>query len=78
MKPAYWLLAFLSLLPACSTVPTAPPVVQCPRVQPIQWDAPEPSFTARMQLFLSGSLPAQIDYGLPLPPAKQLMTPLSR
>ena len=74
MKHAILLLPLLGFLASCQSVPTAPPVVQCPRVQPIQWDAPEPAFTGRMGFFLQGKLPELIDYGLTSKPAAPRMT----
>ena len=48
-------------LSACASAPSAPPVVQgCPRLpalDPLPAGVLEPSFTARMESFLSGSLP---------------------
>jgi hypothetical protein len=47
-------------LTACSTVPTAQRVVECPRLPAMEKTVvPEKSFTERMGLFLSGSLEKQ-------------------
>lgn len=61
-----WLLSVTVLLTSCATVPSAPApslAVQCPRVPALtgrlNLDAPERAYTDRMQLFLSGKLPAQ-------------------
>ena len=66
----------LVFLTACGTVPSAPPPtkveVVCPRLpdlEPLESDVLEPSFTARMQSFLSGNLPEPIDYRLRSDPA---------
>jgi hypothetical protein len=70
MKKTIYSAACLLLLTACATAPSAPQVVTCPRVPPMAWPAPEPSFTEPMELFLSGSLPAPISYELTSQPAK--------
>jgi hypothetical protein len=73
MKKLASLLICAPLLTACATAPSAPPaplVVQCPRVQPINWPAPEPAFLPRMQTLLSGKLPEPIPSDYSLPPAR--------
>lgn len=70
MKPALLLLLLPALLASCATAPNVQPVVQCPRVEPVKWPAQVPSFTDRMQLFLSGKVPQPISYELTLPTAK--------
>ena len=70
MKTAHLLILLPVFLAACKTVPLAPAVVQCPRVQPIQWPAQVPSFTAPMESFLRGKLPEPMASDYSLPPAK--------
>lgn len=71
------ILSATSLLASCATAPSDPNpptvVTVCPRLpdlEEVSPDALEPSFTKRMESFLSGSLPEPIDYGLHSNPAK--------
>lgn len=75
MKSKLLPLLLTAFLAACGTVQTAPPVVQCPRLPPVQWPAPEPSFTDRMESFLSGKLPEPTGSAYSLPSAKLGTTP---
>lgn len=69
------LAALTLLLAACGTVPTAPLPPTCPKgvtLPPLdRVPASELAldFTDRMESFLSGKLPAPIDYELRSPPA---------
>ena len=73
------LLIVTLLLSGCGTVRPAPTVVErvCPRIPPLEQPpaAQEPSFTARMDSFLSGSLPGLSDYSLSSSNAKPGIKP---
>ncbi len=74
MNKKHFLISLPLLTASCATVPSAPLETQCPRVQAVNWDAPEPSFTDRILRFSSGKLPEQTDYALPSAGAKLPMT----
>lgn len=65
--------ASVSLLAGCATAPTAQPMpqrVQLPALDQVAPDVLEPSFTDRMESFLSGKLPEPTPCASPCEPAK--------
>ena len=70
MKKSRLSILVLSLLLAsCATVPSAPAVVMCPKPPALVKEQLGLEFTPRMRDFLSGKVPGQTDYVLPLPRA---------
>ena len=74
MRKKAFLISLPLLTASCATVPSVPLETQCPRVQPVVWDAPEPDFMRPMLNFLSGNLPGPTSYELISPRAKPSMT----
>lgn len=66
MKRIVWLLSTLLILSGCATAPRSAQVLEvCPKVPPLELDAPERDWLGQMRNFLSGSLPMRPDYNLP-------------
>lgn len=66
MKFIASLVSMLFLLTACATGQRPVQVIQaCPRVPPLELDAPERDYLDQMRSFLSGSLPTQPGLKLP-------------
>ena len=60
MKFVALLVSMPLLLTACATGQKPVQVIQvCPRVPPLELDAPERDYLDQMRVFLSGSLPTQ-------------------
>ena len=58
MRKLALLLTTTLLLSGCATAPQPVQVIQaCPKVPPLELDAPERDFQGMMQSFLSGMLP---------------------
>lgn len=76
MKPVALLLSTLLILSGCATVPTPVQVLEvCPKVLPLELDAPARDWLAEMRNFLQGTLTTPPDYSLHSTPAKLPTTP---
>lgn len=66
MRSTALLLSTAVLLTACASAPTPVQVMEvCPRVPPLELDAPVRDWQGQMRLFLQGTLPTPPDYSLP-------------
>jgi len=66
MKLGAWLLSTSVILTGCATGPKNVQVLEvCPKVPPLELDAPALDFPELIRSFLSGSVPTLPDYSLP-------------